>query len=172
MHGHWLHTMDDHGLTPLSRAYESGHIALAEIMLQTERDDNSESLKGATPMHRAAWLGLHEALHSLLSYGADPGARDRFGETPLHKAVREGESMAVETLLPVSNVNAQNSFGMAPLHWACLNGRADIAEMLIAQGADPSQRSEALDGLNPAEVATAMGYSELVDTLQRRAVYA
>ena len=64
MSGQWLHMMDAQGLTPLDRAFNSGHMALAELMLRQERLDSSEALKGSTPLHRAAALGLNEAVQS------------------------------------------------------------------------------------------------------------
>jgi ankyrin repeat protein len=157
--------MDNEGMTPLSRAYESGHVALAELMLHQEREENSESLKGSTPLHRAAYLGLTEAIESLIRYGADPMIADRTGDIPLHKAVREGHLAAAQALAAVSNVNQSNNYGMTALHWACLNGRTDIAEMLLQYGADAYLRCACLDSLSPVEMAVKMRYVDLREQL-------
>jgi uncharacterized protein len=169
----WLHTMDSEGLTPLDRAFNSGHMAIAEMMLRQEKSDQSESLKGSTPLHRAAYLGLTEAVKSLLRCGGTvANTRDYQGELPLHKAVRQGHSEVVSLLLSRSDVNAQNNEGMTPLHWACLTGRTEIARLLLTHDGDSNLRNEVIDGLSPAELAAGMGYDDLVSFLGAREVFA
>ena len=170
MHSQWLHTMDEMGQTPLDRAFASGHMALAELMLRTEKDDLA-SRNTAPPMHRAAQLGLTEAVRSLLSFGSNPTERDESGETPLHKAAREGHADCVALLAPVSDVNTSSEQGLAPLHWACLSGRADIAGLLLAQGADPALCSLSADGLSAMGIARALGFSEVEAALHMRPAY-
>jgi ankyrin repeat protein len=171
MSGEWLYTMDRHGLTPLDRAFNSGHRALTEIMLQQHKEDQNASVSGDTPMHRAAHLGLTEAVRSLLHYGADPSARDSHGETTLHKAVREGCEEMVELLLERCDVNARCNLGMTPLHWACLNGHASIARLLLSHGADPHIVNDTVDGLTPLEIAEVMQYDEVSACFDKREVY-
>jgi ankyrin repeat protein len=161
MSGEWLYKMDGHGHTPLDRAFNSGHMALAEIMLQQHKEDQNAADSGDTPMHRAAHLGLSEAVKSLLQYGADPSARDRHGETTLHKAVREGCERIVEMLVDRCDVNARCNLGMTPLHWACLNGHAGIVRLLLSHGADPNLANDTVDGLTPTEIAGIMEYDEV-----------
>ena len=168
MSGEWLHRMDKDGLTPLDRAFRSGHMAITELMLQQEREDKSGGLKGSSPLHRAASLGLTDAVNSLLSYGARPTGRDHMGEIPLHKAAREGYAHAVEALLEVSDVNAVSSAGMTPLHWACLAGDPEIVRLLLRHGADRWLRNEAMDGLTPTDLAAVMGYENALDILGAR----
>ena len=165
MTGEWIHKMDDEGLTPMDRAFNSGHMALAEMMLRQEREDQTEVLSGTTPMHRAAYLGLHEAVKALLGYGADPNTTDLNGETPLHKAVREGHLDVVEALLNIADVNIASSSGMTPLHWACIAGNGAIVRALLSAGADPWIHNERLDDLTPVDLAYAMQYGELTYVL-------
>jgi len=164
MAANWLHLMDDSGQTPLDRAFRSGHMNLAEIILQHEKDQQAGNLDG-TPLLRAAALGLHRAVVSLLQCGADVQACNHLGETPLHAAVRAGNLQTVRALAPCSDVNAVCSRGLSPLHWACMAGRADMCEVLRAFGADPALRGTYVDGLSPLAIAQTMGYDTVVEVL-------
>lgn len=161
MKSEWLHMMDDDGRTPLDRAFSSGHMVLAEMMLRQEKQDQNEALSGCTPLHRASYLGLTAAVRSLLTYGSDPKAADEQGELPLHKAARQGHLETVRVLAECSNVNAVSAEGMAPIHWASLTGRVDVVQVLLDNGADVNQRNESLDGLTGYDLANLMGYSEM-----------
>lgn len=171
MSNEWLHSLDGDGQTPLDRAFNSGHMALAELMLRQERDDQRESLARSTPLHRAAYLGLTEAVRSLLGYGADPAARDAGGETPLHKAARAGHADTAAALAELCDVNTPSNAGLTPLHWACAAGRAEAAAVLLAHGADPALRNPHLDGLCPRDLARIMGHDRLADALSAGAAY-
>lgn len=168
MNAKWLHTMDEDGKTPLDRAFSSGHMAIAEMMLHQEREEQATASQTAQPLHRAACLGLTEAVVSLLTYGANPTARDRMGETPLHKAVREGYLATVEALVEVSDLNIRSNAGMAPLHWACITGQVEMVRLLLENGADPCLRNEAMDGLTPVDLAALMGFEEICELLDQR----
>jgi len=172
MNGSWLYMMDGHGLTPLDRAFASGHMSIAELMLRQEKEDQTEALNGSTPLHRAAYLGLTEAVQSLLTYGADPNALDRQGETALQKAVRKGHTAVVKLLSSRSDVNVASHVGMTPLHWACATGRLEMVQLLRSCGADTTVPDEYIDGLNPVDLAGLMGYSELTSYFQSKEVYA
>lgn len=169
MIGEWMHTMDDSGLTPLDRVYQSNHLELAELMLRVDKEARSQSLEDSTPLHRAALLGLTDAVSALVRYGSDPMARDGHGETPLHKAAREGQVGAVRALAEVSDVNCMNHLGLTPLHWAAITGRADVAAVLLEHGADPAMNNAVLDGMNSRHLAQLMGYDALAGLLGRHA---
>lgn len=171
MANNWLHTMDGHGLTPLDRAFASGHMSIAELMLRQEKEDQSEALKGSTPLHRAAYLGLNEAVQSLMTYGSDPSVVDRQGETALHKAVRKGHVGIVKLLITRCDVNHASHIGMTPLHWAAATGNLELVKMLLAQGADATVPDEYIDGLTSAALAALMGYKDLETYFHAREVY-
>lgn len=156
----WLNTMDERGRTPLDRAMNSGHRALAEVLLRQEQDDAS-AIRSASPIHRATYLGLTDAVKTLLRYGNGAPSFDESMETPLHKAVREGHKDIVEALLPASNVNAVSGIGLTPLHWAAITGNTIIAEKLLCTGADPNISDLSIDGLSPKDIARVMEYDDL-----------
>lgn len=165
MSGEWIRRMDDGGQTPLDRAFNSGHMAVADMMLHQEKADQSEALGGCSPLHRAAYLGLDEAVRSLVSFGSDPEAVDQQGETALHKAARQGHLRTVEVLAPLCDVNAINNHGMTAVHWAAMTGRDDVAQALLTHGGDPFLRDKSLDDLNAVDLASIMGYGDLKATL-------
>lgn len=167
----WLHALDENGKTPLDRAFSSGHMALAEMMLRQVKDDERELQAKCPPMHRAAYLGLTDAVQSLLRIGSDPTQVDNLNETPLHKAVREGHAGTVAALLESCNVNAEGSMGMTPLHWACVTGNREIAELLLSRGADPYKRDECIDGMTAADMADSLGYHDISDLIRGGASY-
>lgn len=171
MANNWLHTMDGHGLTPLDRAFASGHMSIAELLLRQEKEDQSEALKGSTPLHRAAYLGLTEAVQSLMTYGADPAALDRQGETALHKAVRKGHVAVVKLLIDRTDINAASHIGMTPLHWAVATGNLELVKILLVRGADATVPDEYIDGLSATTLASRMGYKELDSYFHAREVY-
>jgi ankyrin repeat protein len=157
--------MDNEGRTPLDRAMNSGHRAIAEMLLLQEKDDLADAENDSTPMHRAAKLGLTAAVQSLISYGFDAMRVDKNRDTPLHLAVREGRLETARVLLDASDVNARNNQGLSPLHWATLRGDKAMCALLIEYGADPHMRDENLDGLSPIHVARVMEYGELSEAL-------
>ena len=81
--------------------------------------------------HKAAGAGNIEAVKQHLAAGADVNAIDRRGWTPLHQA----------------DVRKKRSGGWTPLHYAAYGGHKEIAELLIANGADVNAKSESKNGL-------------------------
>jgi ankyrin repeat protein len=65
--------------------------------------------------------------------------------TPLHFAIELDRLEWVHLLLQASgtNVDAQDGVGHTPLHVACIRGRRDLAEALIARGANPNVANKA-----------------------------
>lgn len=168
----WLYIMDGSGMTPLDRAFGSGHRAIAEALMNQEKALDAKT--DGTPLHRAALKGLTAAVSSLLRCAADPRARNAQGETPLHLAVREGHYDTARVLLEQSKAdpNATCTHGLTPLHWASITGRGDLFELLLAHGGDPWVRGEYLDGLTSIDIAMSMGYAELTEWLEQRLLVA
>jgi ankyrin repeat protein len=162
----WRYQMDDQGETPLSRAFKSGHVALANLILKHEEENRPSKVAELPPLQRAAYWGLENAVRRMLDSGADPSERDDHGETPLHKAVRQGHRVTVELLLDHgADADSPDSLGMTTLHWAALSGHQDMAELLLEKGAHVNVRDEFAGGLTPLSVAKLMGYEELAETL-------
>jgi truncated hemoglobin YjbI len=110
---------------------------------------------GRTLLHDAAGGWHPELITLLLRLGADANARDDFGHTPLYcagNAVLEVEGMgrggeAVRALVKGgADVNARDGVKRCTaLHVAARRGRVEVAEALVACGADLEVRDSAGD---------------------------
>ena len=163
----WLHRMDEHGETPMSRVKKSGYQILIDLLMRQERAYTREEIEGASQLEKAAYWGLSDAVTRLLESGTKPNHRGLHGETPLIRAARNGHQDTVMTLLAHgADVNTPDEYGMTSLHWVALNGRVDLAKVLIQQGADVNRRDIVAGGLTPTGMALLMGYDDLVDLLK------
>ena len=83
----------------------------------------------------------------------------------LRKACKKGDIEAVKQHLAAgADVNAGGVFGKTPLHLAALNDHKEIAELLIAKGADVNAK-QAVEGETPLHLATWDGYKEIAELL-------
>jgi pectate lyase len=151
--------------TALHRAAISGHKDVVELLLAKGADIEAGKFHIGTALHYAAEKGHKEIAELLIAKGADVNAKRRghpAGDTPLHSAVRAGYKDIVELLLSKgaevssihiaallgdlarvkaflergTNVNAEDKRSFTPLHWAARTGHTNVAEYLIANGAD------------------------------------
>lgn len=117
-------------------------------------------------MDTAVWRGSRGALRVLVEYGGrlDGGVS---GRSPLLHGVVAGcdlpEMLPVLLKLGADVRQPLNSHGWTALHIAAAYGYARSARFLLDAGADPAAR--AIDGLTPADMATANGHYDLVEIL-------
>jgi len=84
----------------------------------------------------------------------------------LHQAVRDHDIVKIQSLISEkADVNEKDWLGYAPLHWACYFGHADVAQLLMDGGANPSLTSDT--GRTPVEIAKAMDYEQIVELLRK-----
>jgi len=83
---------------------------------------------------------IAESVQLLLDAGLDPMSRDDYGQTPLHYAVRNGNEVALGSLLKAgADPNAADSeYGSTPLHLAATFKADDLIRSLVAAGGDPN----------------------------------
>ncbi|XP_031469668.1 ankyrin repeat and SOCS box protein 10 [Phasianus colchicus] len=110
----------------------------AHVNSRTEEEED-------TALHVAARHGLADHVQLLLQHGAELEARNEEGQTPLNAACAQPHSpqdteryYKVCQLLVESgaSVNAADRDHQHPLHLACKNASAQIAELLLARGAN------------------------------------
>ena len=158
---------------PLHAAVWSGHIEIAQILVQSGANLNLLDDSGLTPLCTAAFHKRVDIARLLIESGADANAKDKFGCTPLHTAAGNGCKEILLLLIENGaevNVSRGNYYknwdgirysgwdvGETPLHKAALKGRKDVAKLLIESGAN----LEAADkGLRTPLHYAAMGGSE------------
>jgi ankyrin repeat protein len=89
---------------------------------------------------------LLTTIAAVLLVGCGPPPKD------IWEAAEEGNVEAVKQHLAAgTDVNAKDMFGSTPLHGASTLGRKEIAELLIAKGADVNAEFDA-DGLTPLDL--------------------
>jgi ankyrin repeat protein len=86
---------------------------------------------------------------------------------PIHDAARDGNLVRVKALLKSNPrlLQSRDDGGETPLHWAAFWGRIEVANFLLANGADPHARDKT--GRIPLDYAIAHGRDEMVVLLRR-----
>jgi len=87
-------------------------------------------------------------------------------EISIQNAVFNGNIEAVKKHLDSGvDVNATDAQGMAPLHLAAWRGHKEIAEILIAKGADVNTKENTNGGGTPLHMAAMEGHKEIAELL-------
>ena len=122
-------------------------------------------LSGSIALLAAARDGNEEVVDLLLKAKADLGARTALGWTVLHRAVYNRHISFVRKLVEAHvDVNIQDEDGWSPLHIAISEGYAEIAQVLVAHGANPStQLKESL--WTPLHLAAQQGMVDVAQSL-------
>lgn len=104
----------------------------------------------------------------LLKRGFDPNTRDPQGQAPLVMAIQEGATHIVDVMLasPRTNVEFRNLKDESPLMMAALKGQAELAQRLIARGADVNK-----PGWAPLHYAATSGSLPTIRLLLEHSAY-
>ena len=96
-------------------------------------------------------------------------AREEAG-TPqaVHAAIRDGRSEEAKRLIESgSDLGAVDKVGMTPLDWAASVGNVEIAELLIAKGANVNSVNPVYGGYSPLHSAAFAGQRDVAELLIR-----
>ena len=141
--------------------------------LQKAIDANPDSVQafsgdGWTPLHLAAAFGTPEAARLLLEKGASVHAvsKNPQANQPLHAALALGRNPETISLLlkAGSDPNAKQTAGYTAIFSAAAANRRDLAELLIASGANPAIQNDF--GQTAAGFARERGHAELAGWLE------
>jgi ankyrin repeat protein len=157
------------GDSPLHEAASDGHKEIAELLISNGADVNAKAKRGDSPLHDAAQNGHKEIVELLIAKGANVNLggystpldkaknkkeifdliRKHGGKTleelkdevdKLIGLIRDGNVEGVKNALDgVTNVNIKGKYGLTPLAQAVKESRKEIAELLIAKGADVNE---------------------------------
>ena len=104
---------------------------------------------------------LLTTIAAVVLVGCVPSAPD----ISIHEAVEKGNVEAVKRYLNAGgDLEAKGGGGKrTPLHGAAIEGHKEIAELLIAEGADVNAKDD--DGWTPLFVAVGDGYKKIIELL-------
>ncbi|NXT85428.1 ASB10 protein, partial [Zapornia atra] len=138
--------VSESGHKPLHLCKSQDSLECAQQLLQRGASVNSRTEEeGDTALHVAARHGLTAHVQLLLRHGAELEAENEEGQTPLNAACAQphqpqdmGRYYRVCQLLVESgaSINAADRDRQSPLHLACKNANAQVAELLLARGAN------------------------------------
>lgn len=142
LHGNFI---PGRGQTALWWAANQGCLPLVKELLKRGADINAPDHYGGTPLTTAASSGHLEVVRYLVEQGADLHAKltTDFGDgipdgrNALHLAVNKGHVAVAEYLLAAGcDPNEVCGRGFTPLMVAAMNNLYEMADMLLAHGAD------------------------------------
>lgn len=143
------------GINPLQRQLADSIVKMVplddiRILLATGAKVNEPVTQGLRPLHYAVWQRYPEAARLILVRGGDVNARDECGYSALHLSAEHGYTELVALLLrqgarvdyreATDDPFPRTTLCDEPLRLAIRNRHADVARMLLENGADPNKR--------------------------------
>ena len=152
---------------PLFDAARRGDAAGVERLVANGVDIDEPGRNAETPLMAAALAGKVAIAELLIGRGADVMARNTGGFTSLHAAAYSGSEAIARLLLEHGAVleDKANISGDTPLLLAAEENHVEVAELLIARGADLSIPDR--DGFTPLSQAWAKKRTEMVRFLKQ-----
>ncbi|KAF4436471.1 rna binding protein [Fusarium austroafricanum] len=153
--------------TPLFYAAESGHDAIVELLLQTEKVNLFYLSKGNHPLTIASWAGHTAVVKLLVGVSAgkfDVNFKDKKGYTPLHTAARHGHTEVVAVLLDKgADPKLLDDEGCTALVLAKKHGKEGVVDLLLGHGVDSNSSLHHPSQLPPT-TATAISTISTIST--------
>jgi uncharacterized protein len=168
LRGFDLNTRNEKGDPALILALREDSLKVANFLL-TQRSVKVElrNPQGESPLMIAAIKGHLGPAERLIQRGAEV---NKTGWTPLHYAASRAEpdSVAMVRLLLEHHayIDAESPNRSTPLMLAAMYGHADVARLLLEEGADPSLRNE--QGLTAVDFARRAERGDLADLIAAR----
>ncbi len=143
-------------------AIETGHSAIAQMLIHAGANCNYTSREGTTPLFLAASKGDHLLVNLLFAAGAKLSQSD--GAWLLHVAVEFGNTQVARILLRVgAPLNSYSNDGATPLFRAAERGHYDTTKLLLEQ--DAEMGGTLVNGATPLSIAVHNGHTTIVQLL-------
>jgi ankyrin repeat protein len=142
--------------TALFHALKCNKYNVTKMLLKNGANVNHKNADGLTPLMNAAEYAHYCIFDLLIEYGASFHCQNKKGENVLHITSKTGNLAAAQRLLESNehpDVNSVDAKGNTALHLAAYNNREQIAQLLLAMGADVNARDDIL--MTPYLVAAA-----------------
>ncbi len=153
----------------LMQAVLKNDVAAVKALIAAGADVNEKSPvvgsgnDGQTPLLAACFNGFTEIVALLIGAGANPKIVDYLLKaTPAHKGSFAGRPEAVKLLIEqgLVELEAQGPYnGYTALHDSVWHGHIEVTRLLLDAGVRRDLRGQ--DGNTPADLARALGYSEI-----------
>lgn len=139
----------DEGKTALIMAIEQGQPAIAKTLIAKGADVNAGDENQKTALIHACEKRDAATVKALIAAGANPNAASKYGDMPLDTAIGEKHLVITRFLIE----NGADFKSTTALTSAVIAGSREIADLLIAKGADINERGA--DGKTPLIYAVA-----------------
>jgi len=145
-----------------------GDCSRIELLLQREPMlVHDSSADGWGPLHLASAFGGPEATALLLTHGAHIHrfSRNPMHNQPLHACIALSQNIETARLLIAqgADVNMEQAGGYTPLHQAAAAGQAELTQILLEAGANPSCLCH--QGKTPADYARERNHVAVLERL-------
>lgn len=139
-----INKTNEEGYTYLMLGIMGKFDKLTKEMIKNVSDINFRGPVGETALHHAAHFSDEEIIDLMLERGADPSLKDDGNCTPLWFAAQNNKAKIVKRLLEEKiDIDVKDKqFEFTPLMIAAQNGNYEIAELLVAAGADKEITSD------------------------------
>ena len=128
------------GNTAFDVAVESGHDALAAILLKAVAGINGRDGRGWTPLHWAIVADDWDLVRELIEAGADISLGSQQNALEIAKLMNS-ETKLIEVFIDAKGVDAIVRDGRTVLIYAAWNGSTEVVKLLIDNGADLNHKS-------------------------------
>ena len=128
------------GNTAFDVAVESGHDALAAILLKAVAGINGRDEKSWTPLHWAIVADDWDLVRELIEAGADISLGSQQDALEIAKLMNS-ETKLIEVFIDAKGVDAIVRDGRTVLIYAAWNGSTEVVKLLIDNGADLNHKN-------------------------------
>ncbi len=162
-----VNVVDEFGTTALIVAATSGHDQLVKLLLDHGANPRVRDDSGGAPLVNSVYFGHEKTVKLLLDnlmQAKPPGLDKRDGEELLMLASGLGHAGVVALMVKAGvDVNGRGLKHRTPLMAAAAFDRAEVAKVLLAQGADPAAQDD--DGETAMSVARDKGSDKVAALL-------
>jgi len=162
-----VNAVDNYGTTALIVAATAGHHEVVKLLLDSGANAQLRDDSGGAPLVNAVYFGHLETVQLLLDnlqQDKTPMLDKRDGEELLMLGAGLGHADIVSLMVKAGiDVNGRGLKQRTPLMAAAAFDQAEVAKVLLAQGADPAARDE--DGETALSVAKDRGSDKVAALL-------
>ena len=158
-----IHARSIGDFTPLHYSVMYNHYSVTKLLINSDADVHSTTGNGVTSLHYASKHGFVDIAKLLINSGADVNSLSHSNFTPMHYAAIDDKPKIIKLLIAVGTsacIHAKTSNGCTPIHYAAKYGSVNVANRLIAAGADINSVDDS--DRTPLHYAAAEGHDNII----------